>query len=168
MLKSHELLGFMSPALADEIVSSAFETDKPTYKAAMAAVAEARHVRPKYLEHQARPQRHAAMLATLTRPALDLAAGTLVRTWLVKKQNAMLVDFLDALDIENKEGVVENLPEVMDDAKLKSAVDVLLAKYPHEHIAVYLNAFNDMNEANWANLKTMLEGDKRLQLGTHA
>jgi hypothetical protein len=144
------------------------KTDKPTYKAAMAAVAEARHVRPKYLEHQARPQRHAAMLATLTRPALDLAAGTLIRTWLVKKQNAMLVDFLDALGIENKEGVVENLPEVMDDAKLKAAVDVLLAKYPHEHIAVYLNAFNDMNEANWANLKTMLEGDKRLQLGTHA
>ena len=165
MLKSHELLGFMSPGLANEIVSSTHDTDKPTYKAAMAAVAEARHVRPKYLEHQPRAQRHATMLATLTRPALDLAAGTLIRTWLVKKQNAMLVDFLNTLGIENKDGVIENLPEVMDDAKLKSAVDVLLAKYPHEHIAVYLNAFNDMNEANWANLKTMLEGDPRLQLG---
>ena len=168
MLKSHELLGFMSPGLAKEIVSSAHETDKPTYKAAMAAVAEARHVRPKYLEHQPCPERHATMLAALARPALDLAAGTLIRTWLVKKQNAMLVDFLNALGIENKEGVIENLPEAMDDAKLKSAVDVLLAKYPHEHIAVYLNAFNDMNEANWANLKTMLEGDKRLQLGANA
>ena len=62
MLKSHELLGFMSPALANEIISSAHETDKPTYKAALAAVADARHVRPKYLEHQARPQRHATML----------------------------------------------------------------------------------------------------------
>jgi hypothetical protein len=165
MLKSHELLGFMSPALANEIVASASETDKPTYKAAMAAVAEARHVRPKYLEHQPRPQRHATMLATLTRPALDAAAGTLIRTWLVKKQNAMLVDFLNALGIENKEGVVENLPQAMEDAKLKSAVDVLLAKYPHEHVAAYLNAFNDMNEANWSNLKTMLEGDRRLQLG---
>ena len=165
MLKSHELLGFMSPALANEIVSSAHDTDKPVYKAAMAAVAQARHVRPKYLEQQPRLQRHATMLATLARPALDLAAGTLVRTWLVKKQNAMLVDFLNALGIENKEGVVENLPEAMDDAKLKSAVDVLLTKYPHEQVAVYLNAFNDMNEANWANLKTKLEGDKRLQLG---
>jgi hypothetical protein len=168
MLKSHELLGFMSPALANEIISSAHETDKPTYKAAMAAVADARHVRPQYLEHQARPQRHATMLATLTRPALDLAAGTLIRTWLVKKQNAMLVDFLNALGIENKDGVIETLPEAMEDAKVKSAVEVLLAKYPHEHIAVYLNAFNDMNEANWANLKTMLEGDARLQLGSHA
>ena len=53
----------------------------------------------------------------------------------------------------------------MDDAKLKAAIDALLAKYPGEAVAVYLNAFNDMNEANWANLKTMLESDKRLQLG---
>jgi hypothetical protein len=165
MLRSHELLGFMSPGLANEIVSYVFEADKPTYKATLQAVANARHLRPVFLERQPRPQRHATMLTTLTRPALDLAAGTLIRTWLVKKQNAMLVDFLNALGIENKEGVVEDLPAAMDDAKLKSAVDMLLAKYPPEIVAVYLNAFNDMNEANWSNLKIMLEGDTRLQLG---
>ena len=165
MLRSHELIGFMSPSLANEIVAFVFEADKPTYKATLQAVANTRHVRPVFLERQQRSQRHATMLATLTRPALDLAAGTLIRTWLVKKQNAMLVDFLKALGIENKEGVVENLPETMDDAKLKAAVEMLLSKYPPETVAVYLNAFNDMNEANWANLKTMLEGDTRLQLG---
>lgn len=165
MLRSHELLGFMSPGLANEIVSYVFEADKPTYKATLQAVASARHLRPVFLERQPRPQRHATMLTTLTRPALDLAAGTLIRTWLVKKQNAMLVDFLNALGIENKEGVVEDLPAAMEDAKLKSAVDMLLTRYPPETVAVYLNAFNDMNEANWSNLKTMLEGDTRLQLG---
>jgi hypothetical protein len=165
MLTSHELLGFMSPGLANEIITFAYESDKPIYKAALKAVAETRHLRPVFLERQPRVQRHATMLATLARPALDLAAATLIRAWLVKKQNAMLVDFLNALGIENKEGVVENLPATMDDAKLKSAVDALVAKYPPEAVAVYLNAFNDMNEANWANLKTMLESDKRLQLG---
>jgi hypothetical protein len=34
-------------------------------------------------------------------------------------------------------------------------------------VAVYLNAFNDMNGANWPNLKTLLENDSRLQLGNH-
>jgi len=53
----------------------------------------------------------------------------------------------------------------MDDVKLKSAIETLLAKYPPEAVAVYLNAFNDMNEANWANLKSILESDPRLQLG---
>jgi len=63
---------------------------------------------------------------------------------------------------------VEDLPATMDDAKLKAAVDILVGKYQPEVVAVYLNAFNDMNAAGWANLKTMLEADPRLQLGAHA
>ena len=95
-------------------------------------------------------------------------AGGLIRVWLVKKYKTMLVDFMDALEIKNEAGVVDDLPKGVDDAKLKSAVDVLLGKYPPEIVVVYLHAFNDMNEANWANLKTMLESDSRLQLGSSA
>ena len=61
---------------------------------------------------------------------------------------------------------MDDLPKEMDDAKLKAAIDTLLSKYPPEAVAVYLNAFNDMNEAHWANLKTLLESDARLQLGS--
>ena len=168
MLQSHELLGFMSPALANEILNFIFESDKPAYKAALAAVAEARHVRPVFLERQPRAERHVAMLAALTKPHLDPAAGAFIRAWLVKKHKAMLVDFLNALDIKNEEGVVEDLPATMDDAKLRAAVELLLGKHPHEVVAVYLNAFNDMNAAGWSNLKTLLESDARLQLGNHA
>ena len=167
MLTSHELFGFMSPNLAGEIITFIFESDKPTYHATLNAVAQARHLRPVFLERQPKTQRHAAMIATLARPALDLVAGGLIRTWLLKKHKAMLVDFLNALGIKNEEGVVENLPESMDDAKLKLAIETLLAKYPPEAVAVYLNAFNDMNEANWANLKSILESDPRLQLVTN-
>lgn len=165
MLKSHELLGFMSPALANEILTFTFESEKPTYRAVLQAVAEARKLRPVFLERQAKTERHATMLSTLSRPALDVAASTLLRTWLVKKHTAMLVDFLNALEIPNENGVVEDLPAAVEDAKLKTAVDTLLAKHPPEVVAVYLNAFNAMNEANWPNLKTLLEGDARLQLG---
>ena len=168
MLKSHELLGFMSPALAADILQFTFESDKPAYKATLAAVAQAKHVRPVFLERQPRDTRHVTMLSVLTKPQLDPAAGALLRAWLVKKHKAMLVDFLNALEIKNEEGVVEDLPATMDDAKLKAAVDILVGKYQPEVVAVYLNAFNDMNAAGWANLKTMLEADPRLQLGAHA
>jgi len=167
MLKSHELFGFMSPALATEIIEYLFATDKPSYRATLSAVAEARKLRPVFLERQARVERHATMLGTLTRPQLDQVAAILLRTWLVKKHTAMLTAFLDALGIPHKEGVVEDLPATMDDEKLKAAVEQLLAKFPPEVVAVYLNAFNDMNEANWPNLKTILENDSRLQLGGH-
>jgi hypothetical protein len=165
MLTSHELLGFMSPILATEILTYAHESDKPLYRATLNAVAEARKLRPVFLERQPRTQQHATMLATLSKPALDLFSGNLIRTWLLKKYNSMLVDFLNALEIQHKEGVVEDLPASMDDAKLRAAVDALLAKYPRETVAVYLHAFSDMNETDWPNLKAMLESDQRLQLG---
>jgi hypothetical protein len=167
MLSSHELFGFMSPGLANDIVAFTFESDKPTYRATLNAVAQARHLRPVFLERQPRPQRHAIMVSVLSRPSLDVVAGGLIRAWLLKKYKAMLVDFLNTLEIKNEEGVVDNLPESMDDAKLKPAIEALLAKYPPEVVAVYLNAFNDMNEANWANLKSLLESDTRLQLGAN-
>jgi hypothetical protein len=165
MLTSHELYGFMSPNLALEILTYTFESDKPLYRATLHAVAEARKVRPVFLERQPRTERHTQMLSTLARPSLELVTGNLIRAWLVKKHKNMLVDFLNALGIQHNDGVVEDLPESMADEKLKPAIDALVAKYPQEAVAVYLHAFNDMNEANWPNLKTMLESDQRLQLG---
>ena len=157
----------MSPALANDILNFAYESDKPTYKATLGGVAQALRVRPVFLERQPRAQRHASMISILSRPGLDAVAGGMIRAWLVQKQKPMLVDFLNALGIQNKDGVVDDLPKTVDDAKLKSAIETLLAKYPAETVAVYLNAFNDMNKASWPNLKTMLEGDARLQLGVH-
>jgi hypothetical protein len=164
MLTSHEMLAFMSPALAQEILGHAHESDKALYRSTLQAVAQARKLRPVFLERQPRAEQHATMLGSLTRPGLELAASTLIRGWLLKKQNGMLCDFLDGLGIAHKEGVVEDLPATVDDAKLSAAADALLAKYPAEVVAVYLNAFNDMNQVEWPNLKTKLESDKRLQL----
>ena len=70
MLTSHELIGFMSPALANDILNFTFESDKPAYKATMAAVAEARKLRPVFLERQPREARQTMMLAALARPTL--------------------------------------------------------------------------------------------------
>src|SRR5882724_9232181 len=163
MLTSHELFGFMSPALANDILNFAYESDKPVYKATMNGVATALRVRPVYLERQPRAQRHVSMAQILSRPGLDTVSGGLIRAWLVQKHKAMLIDFLHALGIQNKDGVVDDLPGTMEDEKLKSAIETLLAKYPPEIVAVYLNAFNDMNEASWTNLKSLLESDARLQ-----
>lgn len=168
MLTSHELFGFMSPALAQDILGFTFESDKQAYKATLAAVAQAKHVRPVFMERQPRESRNAAIIATLSKPYLEDAANALLRVWLVKKHTAMLVDFMDSLGIPHENGAVDDLPPSMDDEKLKAGVEILLGKHPHEAVAVYLNAFNEMNGAGWANLQTMLESDPRLQLGAHA
>ncbi len=164
MMTAHELFGFMSPKLANEIIEWSFSEEKQTYKVALHSVAAAKKVRPVFLERQARPQRHAAMIQALARPALEPAAAALLRTWLTKAQTAVLGDFLDALEIKHEKGVLENLPESVDDAKLNNAITALLQKHRQEVVAVYLNAFNSMNETSWKNLDVLLKADERLQL----
>ena len=105
------------------------------------------------------------MASMLAKPRLEAAASNLIRVWLMKKHTQMLIDFLDALGVEHKDGVVDDLPATVDDAKLKDAVEKLLGKYPQEEVAVYLNAFYSMNDVSWPNLKNMLENEPRLQFG---
>jgi len=165
MLSSYELFGFMSPTLAIEIVESTFTNNKELYKATLAAVAEARKVRPVFLERKPRADRHRDMIDMLCRPRMNVAAATLIRGWLMKNEVALLGDFLDALGIEHKEGAVDDLPKTIDDDKLKAAVQIILEKHPAEKAAVYLNAFAEMNDVDWPNLKTALDAEPRLQLG---
>jgi hypothetical protein len=165
MLAAHEIFAFMSPALALEIVERAHATDRDAYRTLLGTVAEFRHVRPVFLERKPRAECHRAIAESLCKPKLELQAVTLLQTWLLKTQSAMLMDFLNALEIKHENGVVDSLPETVDDAKLNAAVEALLAKHPREHVAVYLRAFNDLNRANWKSLATLLDSDARLQLG---
>jgi hypothetical protein len=164
MLTAHELFGFMPQTLASEMLETAFELDRDNYRVTVNAVAEARKLRPAFFERKPRVERHKDMISMLAKPRLDAVASNLIRVWLLKKHSAMLVDFLDALGIAHKEGVVDDLPETINDAKLKEAVEKLLSKYPKEEVAVYLNAFYSMNDVSWLNLKTLLESEPRLQL----
>ena len=165
MLSSHELFGFMSPPLAAQILDFAFENDRDLYRLTVNAVADAKKLRPIFYERKPRAERHQDMASMLAKPRLEPAAAGLLRGWLLKKHKGMLCDFLDALGISHKDGVVEDLPETVGDDKINSAVDKLLAKYPKEEVAVYLNAFYSMNDVNWPTLKQMLESDGRLQFG---
>jgi hypothetical protein len=160
----NELFAAISPELANEILEYTHANDKQLYRGAVEVVAQARKVRPVFLDRQPRTERHASMRAVLARPSAAMAADNLLRNWLLKKQNVLLVEFLDTLKIKHDKGVVENIPASVDDSELKQAVDALLAKHSPEVVSLYLHAFNAMDDARWPNLTTMLETDPRLEL----
>ena len=164
-MTSHEILGFMSSKLSTQILDDLFAEDKPFYKAVLAGVANARKVRPLFLEKLPRTERHPMMVNALSRPSMEEAAGNLLRGWLLKKQKSLLCDFLDALGITHNEGILDTLPDSVEDAKLNAAVEKLLATHPQEVVAIYLLAFDGMNEVRWPNLDALLQKDARLQLG---
>ncbi len=163
-MTSHELFATMPTALASEIIDFNLTTDKPIYRAALDAVAQSRRVRLVFMERMSRDERHNMMLASLARPHLNLAADGLIRNWLLKKHSSLLIDFLNALGIPHDKGVVESLPKLVPDDHLHNAVNTLLDKHPAAAVAVYLHAFNSMNDESWANLDTLLQSESRLHL----
>ena len=163
-LKCYELMGFMSPELAQEIVEYVFANEKDTYRAVLAAVAEAHRVRPMFLERRPRKLRHAQMIATLSRPRLEEGAATLMRSWLLGAESGMIAQFLDTLEIPHKDGVVEDFPEEVPDEKLNQAIDTLLEKYTPERVVVYLNTVRATGGVEWPNLEKRFREDERLQL----
>jgi|SRR5688572_8542505 len=162
----HELFGAMSPALSNEIFEYTYANDKEIYRGAMDVVAQARKVRPVFLERQPRTERHALMRSVFSRASNSLAADNLIRNWLLKKHKPLLTEFLDSLGIKHDNAVVEEVPKTMEDTKLKQAADHLLSKHPPEVVALYLHAFNSMDDAKWSNLEEMLYTDPRLHLGS--
>jgi hypothetical protein len=164
-MTASELLSAISPTLAQRILEEVHATDKELYRVALASAAQAKKVRPVFLERQPRAERHRFMIAALARPDLNMVAGNVLSGWLVKNQQALLVDFLNALKVSHENGVVENLPDKVDDTELKNAVNLLLERNPPEIVALYLHAFYSMNEANWPTLDVMLHEDDRLMLG---
>jgi hypothetical protein len=162
-MKANDLFALMPRPLAVEILEYTFTSDKEIYTAVLDMVAQARKVRPIFLQRMPRTERFDSMATALSRPGLDMAAENLIRNWLLKKHTALLAEFLDGLNIEHEKGVVESLPETVEDTKLQQTVDKLLEKYPESVVTVYLYAFNQMNETRWINLDLILETDSRLQ-----
>ena len=162
-MKAYEIFALMPGPMAIEILENTLETDKEVFQLALGAVAQARKVRPVYLQRQPKKDRFRIMAESLGRPGQEATADNLIRNWLLKKHSQVLIDFLDALNIKHEKGVVEDLPESIDDSTLQLSVENILTKYPADVVSVYLHAFNHLNGTQWKNLELLAESDSRLQ-----
>lgn len=164
-MKPSEIFARLSPGLTEQVLGWLHAAEKPTYKAAVQTLATQRKLRPVFVERKPRAERHAWMQAALSRPAGDAIAANLVQMWLMGAQAPLLCDFLDALGVEHDEhGGIDALPEAPAPEKLRAAVETLLAKYPAEVVAVYLQSFQTMDIAGWPGLGELLAQDPRLHL----
>ena len=163
MLNSFELLGFISANLSNQILSDSAEDNREVYDATLGGVAKLRRMRPQFLRSQPKPARHKLMIESLRRPAFEEVASQLLRGWLIKHQKNMLILFLDTLNIQHEDGVVEDLPNEISDEGLDKAINTLLEQNEREIVVLYLHAFQSMNDSGWANLEAALETDERLE-----
>ena len=163
MLTFHELIGFMSPKMANQILEDTQANNREVYRALVAAMAEAQKMRPVFIGRQPKERRHKNFVQMLSRIGAEEHAGNLIRGWLFKEHKDVLTDFLGKLGIEHEDGMVDELPDSINDTALNEAVNLLLEKHDQELVAVYLTAFNASNENRWDNLDALLADDERLQ-----
>src|SRR3954470_19412342 len=166
MLTPNEILAHMPAETAQQLFSYLFEKDKPLYKATIDSLAQQRKLRPVFVERKPRVERHAWMKDALSRKQNDGVAAHLLQIWLIGAHKQLLCDFLDALNIAHDEnGTIDELPPAPSKEDLSKAVDALLAKNDPAIVAVYLNAFQALDDKGWETLSELLAEDERLKLG---
>jgi hypothetical protein len=165
-MKCHEIFGRCSPTFVDQLLNEVLEREKPVYKAALENLAIRQKLRPVFVERKPKPERHAWVQRALSRKSADDLAMQVLQIWLLGAHRDLICDFLDSLQIPHDgKGVVDTLPPARSKEALVSAIDYLLSKYSHEPVAVYLHAFQAMDDAGWKELAELLATDPRLKLG---
>jgi hypothetical protein len=101
----------------------------------------------------------------LGKKASDSVAAHLLQIWLVGAHKGVLCDFLDQLGITHDDnGTIEELPTAPAKPDLERAINALLEKHDPKVVAVYLHAFQALDDNGWPTLEELLASDSRLQL----
>jgi hypothetical protein len=166
-MRSYEIIGSAAPELTNEILQYLLDHEKAVYRAVIQGIAGQRKLRPVFLERKPRTERHTWLRQALSRKPADELAAQVLQIWLLGSKAELICTFLDLLQIKHDgKGVVETLPSDPGKEKLAPAIDSLLTKYPGSTVAVYLHAFQNMDDAKWPSLAEVLTSDPRLRLGT--
>jgi hypothetical protein len=159
----------MPESTCTAMLADLFENEKPLYKNLIENLAKQRKLRPVFVERKPRPERFAWIKDALGRKQNEPVAANLLQIWLVSRHSSMLCDFLDSLGIKHDEnGTVENIPPQPEKPALETAVGALLAKYDPSIVAVYLHAFQALDETGWPLLNEIIAADARLHLAAPA
>jgi hypothetical protein len=141
------------------------EYEKPVYKAMIQNIASRRKLRPIFIERKPKSERHIWLQQALSLKGSDDLAIQLLQIWLLGAYREMICDFLDLLGIKHDgKGVVDDLPPEPAREALTEAITKLLEKHPREVVAVYLHAFQAMDDTGWSTLGEVLSADPRIFL----
>lgn len=166
-MPTHPLWAQISPALANDILLHTQKNNKKLYRTAVDIVAPNIGLRSVKVMELPKVERHAAFTSLLCRPQLEALSFNILSTWLVDNHVPMLCAWLDSLGIAHDEqGCANAFPPAPDKATLKKAVDGLLAKFDATAVTIYLNAFNEIDEVQWAPLAEILASEPKLKLAS--
>ena len=148
---AHQLFQSMSPELGRQIMTWMKDDEREVYKACVTTLAQQKKVRPVFVTQRSRDQQFTWIMDTLKSRLSEGVGENILQVWLMKAKSAMLVSFLDTLEIKHdgKGGVEDDIPADLDAAKVAAGVTKLLAEFPAEEVGVYLNLFQLQQRNGW-------------------
>lgn len=165
-MNAYEIYQEIDPALVNKIFTWIRDNERQLYKTTVSSLAASRNLRAVFVEKKSVPNQIAFIHKTLKLRTSDTIGEHLFQVWFMKGQQELLIQFCDGMGIphDGEGSVVGALPGTLDDDKLKTTIDDLLAKHDPKVVTLYLNVFNLQTAAGWANIATTLESDDRLKL----
>ena len=161
----HEIFAQMPPAVADQLFTFLLENERPLYQTTLDTLAKQRKLRTIFVERKPRAERHAWLRDVLGRAVNEAIGAHLLQIWLVGAHAKLLCDFLDGLGIaHDANGTIEALPPAPAKADLVKAIDPLFAQHDPAVVAVYLHAFQALDDQGWPSLAELLAEDPQLKL----
>jgi len=166
-MQPHEILGTLSPETVSQMFRFLQKEQKTTFRTCLATLASQRKLRPVFIERKPPDARYAWMWKECKRAGNEAIAANLLHIWLSNAQKPLLIHFLDQLGISHDgDGGIDTLPPQPDPGTIREAVESLLNAFPHEIVAIYLHAFQSMENEGWPALGELLATDPRLHLGS--
>lgn len=160
-----EIFARISPERSAAIFTHFYETEKPLYKATIETLAKQRKLRPVFVERKPRNERFTWMRDAVARKTNDGIAAQLLQLWLVGSQTKLLCEFLDGLGIKHDEnGTIDEMPPSPSREELERVISALLETHDREVVAIYLHAFQALDDHGWPALAELLAEDPRLRL----
>lgn len=139
--------------------------ERGVYHAALRELAALKKLRPQYVQLKPVPEQFKFIKKMLAWKPSEEIGDHLLQVWLLRKHEKMLIEFLDTLGIQhNGHGVVDILPEKLDQEKLAQAVDHLFEKYSPGVASIYLQMFQLQTENGWEELTEILANDPRVTI----
>lgn len=168
-MSPNDIFAQMPETSFTSMVADLFENEKPLYKNLIENLAKQRKLRPVFVERKPRVERFAWIKDALGRRQNESVAANLLQIWLVSRHSAMLCYFLDSLGIKHDDnGTVDEIPPQPERGALEASVNALLEKYDRSVVAVYLHAFQALDETGWPYLNEIIAADLRLHLSAQA
>ena len=166
-MHAHEMFSRMSPELGHAITGWLRDAERNVYKTAIGSLATQKKLRPVFVTRKPATEQCGWLVDQLKLRGNEAVGENLLQIWLMKGRSEMLATFLNARGVQHdgNGGVDGDLPTEFDAAKVKAGTEALLAKFPAEECAVYLNLFQLQQHGGWQAITDAIAAEPKLQLG---